>query len=158
MKAGIIFETSVLLAALCLLPACFETKKEDHTKREKLLIISVVDKEIFDDCHIAGSVHVPLENLEQFAKNLDRDITEIIVYCVNTLCTASAIAGNLLAHMGFKHIWIYEGGIADWYQKGLPTIGNARAAYLTQTYDVPVHNDQKIPAISAQELAHKLNV
>ncbi|HLB41034.1 MAG TPA: rhodanese-like domain-containing protein, partial [Candidatus Babeliales bacterium] len=46
----------------------------------QLLVINLLDPELYQDCHITGSVNVPFEQLENYAQKLSRE-REIIVYC-----------------------------------------------------------------------------
>ena len=71
---------------------------------------------------LQGSINVPFEEVETFAKDLDRD-AEMVVYCANYMCTASGAAAQKLKEMGFENVWAYEGGTAEWYQMGLKAEG-----------------------------------
>ena len=51
---------TVLLAAIVLLPSC----GWDSGSKPSFVLVNVLDKEFYDDCHIKGSINVPFENLE----------------------------------------------------------------------------------------------
>ncbi len=79
------------MGVLALLPACWPFSKKSSTERtqqQSLYVINVLDKESYEDCRIAGSINVPFEQVETFAKDLDRT-AEMVVYCANYMCTAS---------------------------------------------------------------------
>lgn len=99
---------------------------------ETLKVINVLDKNLYDDCHIKGSVHVPFEDVENKAMKWDKS-TKIVVYCSNYTCTASGFIAKMLLKMGFEHVWAYEAGMVAWYQAGLPCDGPARQEYLKLT-------------------------
>ena len=115
----------------------------------------------YEDCRIAGSINVPFEDVETFAKDLDRN-AEIVVYCANYMCTASAAAAQKLKDMGFANVWAYEGGTAEWYQMGLkaednyPVEGSCQASYLAAANEKPAHAESSVSVISAEELHEKM--
>ena len=127
--------------------------------KPKLVIINVLDKEYYDDCHIADSkqawsINVPFLEIDEYAqKNLDKE-SEIVLYCSNYKCSASGAAARRLAKMGFKKVYAFEGGMAEWKQLGYPTKGSCQMPYLTQV--VPKPDEAEPLVISAQELHQKM--
>lgn len=95
----------------------------------KLIVINVLDRQFYGDCHITGSINVPFQELEAYAKDLPKH-TQIVVYCARYECHASEQAYRDLKRLGFTQVFEYPGGIAEWYQKGFPTTGPAREEYL----------------------------
>lgn len=133
-----------LLLALFLLPSCncSRDKASAEVKTEKvssLKVINVLDKELYDDCHIKGSVNVPFMDMdnpdrspiEDYVKDLPKD-TKLVIYCSNYMCSASGEIAKKLNGMGFKNVWAYEAGMADWFQNKLPVEGSCKEAYLTK--------------------------
>jgi rhodanese-related sulfurtransferase len=157
----------VVATALCgflvLLPACWPFDKKDEIKAEQsLYVINVLDKDSYEDCRIAGSINVPFDQVENFAKNINKD-AELVVYCSNYLCSSSAVAAQKLKELGFEHVYAYEGGTADWYQLGLksegkyPVEGTCQASYLLSANEKPAHTDSSsLAVISADELYEKM--
>ncbi len=115
-----------------------------------------MDKQSYDDCHIKGSISVELNDLATFADGLDKDKAEVVVYCSNYMCSASEFVCKKLEAMGFKHVWAYEGGMAEWYQLGLPVEGPAKSSYLTKKIEKPAIEHQDIKVITASELEQKM--
>lgn len=139
---------------LLLLPACFP-----GGKKSGLYVINVLDKEHHTDCHIKDSVNVELDALENFVKDLDKDTAELVIYCSNYMCTASGFAAQQLKEMGFKHVWAYEAGMAEWYQKGLPVEGPCKKGYLEKIIEKPgLDQKEDIGIISTDELARKMKL
>jgi rhodanese-related sulfurtransferase len=118
---------------------------------KKLLVINVLDESMYKDCHIPGSINVPLEKVPEFVADLDKQ-TPIVVYCANYLCSASRHAWMQLNQLGFKHVWAYEGGVAEWKQKGYPTQGDCTQAYLKSDVRKSEQQESMIRQISAEEL------
>lgn len=108
----------------------------DSSSKKELpspLVINVLDKEFYDDCHIPGSIQISMEHVLSTAeKDKWPKDTKIVVYCSNHMCTTSTDICRKLSADGFTHVWDYEAGMAGWYQAKLPVEGPAKAAYLTQ--------------------------
>lgn len=96
-----------------------------------LVVINVLSEEYYNDCHIKGSINIPLFNLKDKAQALDKN-KKIIVYCTNKMCTASSAAFKILKELGFEHVFAYEGGMADWHKRNFPTKGACSLPYLEQ--------------------------
>lgn len=149
------FLSVALLVAL--LPGCFNNKPEE-TLKSGLFVVNVLDQKHYDDCHIAGSINVTLNDLDSFANTLDKEQSDVVFYCSNYMCSASGFAANKFIKLGFKQVAAYEGGTAEWYQKGLPTEGPAQEPYLKVVMNKPAHEDEATPLIEADELAQKMGV
>ena len=60
--------------------------------KAKFLLINVLPKALYNDCHIISSINITLEELEQFAQSFNRD-SEIALYCAHAQCTAGKKLG-----------------------------------------------------------------
>ncbi len=94
-----------------------------------MILINVLNQETYVDCHITGSINIPLEQLLETIASWDKD-KEIIVYCAHTNCNASDKAYELLKEMGFTHIYKYQGGMKEWLKKGYDSTGTCTMKYL----------------------------
>lgn len=142
---------ALILSMVVMLPACFYAKKESSD----LIIINVLDKAEFDDCHIKGSIHIPFERLEQEAQRFNKDAT-IVVYCSNYQCTASKYGAQLLTSMGFTHVYAYEAGMAEWYQQGLPIVGSCTMNYLKEENKKVEDINNDVNIIETENLKEKV--
>ena len=122
--------------------------------QETLLVIHVLAQEYYNDCHITGSINVPLDMLKEYAHGLDRK-TPIVVYCASYTCPASASAWHTLHEMGFTHLWAYEGGMAEWCQLGYSVKGACSKEYLKTQHQKP--EESNVQEISANELKKLLS-
>jgi rhodanese-related sulfurtransferase len=145
------------------LTGCMPSEKATSAKP---LVINVLDKELYDDCHIIESVHVPFNRVEQYVHNENKD-REIIVYCSNYACTTSHYVAQKLCELGFSHVYVYAGGMAEWWQYRLPVEGPATKPYLAVKMAPMPQSDEEITEehgcngvkiISTHELAEKLGV
>lgn len=120
----------------------------------KSIIINVLPRSSYDDCHIKGSINVPLDDLEDYVAEFDKN-QEIIVHCAKYDCPISRKAFRLLKMLGFGNVKAYEGGIVEWFQLGYPVEGPCKQETLKVTNKL-LEPEQGIESISAQELKKKL--
>jgi rhodanese-related sulfurtransferase len=70
---------------------------------------------------IAGSLRVPADFVAREAARLGLPKDgEIIVYCKDTECPASARAAEKLQTLGYTNVRAYEGGLKAWKEAGHP--------------------------------------
>jgi rhodanese-related sulfurtransferase len=119
-------------------------------------VINVLSPEVYQDCHIKGTINVPHDRLADFVQNLPKD-TEIIVYCAHYQCPLSKQSAHLLMNLGFTNVKAYEGGIVEWYQDGLPVEGRCQMEFLQQRHQKQ-ESDPRVPEISEEELQRKLEI
>lgn len=118
----------------------------------KLVVINALAKKHYDDCHIVGSISVPLDTIEAYASKLDKK-THIVVYCASYSCPVSEKAWRIFNALGFTNVWAYEGGMAEWSQKKYPCEGACQEEYLNRQ-EKPLKHD--IKTMSADELKKKM--
>ncbi len=136
------------VSSALLMSGCIGKKKAPET----LKVINVLDKRLYDDCHIKGSINVPFQDVENKALSWDKS-TKIVVYCSNYTCTASGFIAKMLTKMGFENVWAYEAGMVGWYKAGLPYEGPAKESYL-ELPNIPHENVEKggVSVITTEEL------
>lgn len=151
------FHYSIFVLAM-ILPSCWSGEQTKTPRTKGLFVLNVLDSEWHDDCHIKGSINVPFAQLEEFTDNLDKEEADIVLYCSNYMCSSSGHGCRILAKKGFKSVSAYEGGTAEWYQRGLPVEGPAKKSYLTRQMSPPAHDDESCVVISAEKLAEKMGI
>jgi len=119
---------------------------------QKLLVINALRDQYYKDCHILGSINVPLDDLANYIESSDKE-THIVVYCASYHCTASHKAWHILHDLGFVNVLAYEGGMAEWVQKGYLAQGACQEEYLNRQ-EGP--QDSDVATISAEELKEKM--
>src|SRR5580765_6510536 len=97
-----IFITATLVGSLLSFVGC--TKVQDSTFFEGVVVINVLEKELYDDCHIVGSISVPFEQLEPYAREHISPSADVVIHCSNYLCSASEQGVKILKRMGFKNV------------------------------------------------------
>lgn len=94
-----------------------------------LWVLNVLGRRLHSDCHIPTSINVPLRVLHKELKRWDKN-QPIVVYCALDECDASELAYEMLVEAGFSDVRAYEGGIREWYRRGLPVDGPCAFEYL----------------------------
>lgn len=88
----------------------------DH--KETLLLLDVRSAEEYaNDGHVAGSVLIPLPELERRLRDLPTDRP---IVCICRSGNRSATACDLLTRQGFKQLRNVQGGMIAWGQAGYP--------------------------------------
>lgn len=124
-------------------------------KNSQLIIINVLDKKEFNDCHIVGSVNIPFAEFENKVASFNKN-NHYILYCADYSCMSSAYCANILRDAKFQHVWEYAGGIVEWFQNGYPVEGPGQEEYLqSENFNYNDEQDQS-KIITAQELLIKI--
>lgn len=143
------------IIGILLLPGCWQSAQ----KKDGLVVVNVLDKELYDDCHIKDSINIPFEIIEEQAAAVINKNAEIVVYCSNYQCSTSEYAARKLSDQGFTNVSVYEGGTAEWFQEGLPVEGPHRQSYLVKpSRQLPYEKNGVIPVITVGDLAHKMGL
>lgn len=136
------------------LTSCGGLKEDDNG----LTVINVLEKELYDDCRIKGSINVPFSDVEEYVKKNFNKKSKIVLYCSNYMCSASGHACEQLRRAGFANVYAYEAGMAEWYQEKLPVEGPCRATYLQHRMAYEKDNEKEQINITTSELARELGL
>jgi rhodanese-related sulfurtransferase len=87
--------------------------------REEATILDIRDNAHFVKGHILGSVNMPVKQIDEQTKQLEKYKSKplIIVYSANQAVSAAA---SLLIKQGFTQVYTLKGGIATWQSANLP--------------------------------------
>ncbi len=151
---------ALILVGSLFLTGCWPFGSTDNVAKStkpELVIINVLDKPEFDDCHIKGSVHISFDAFESKIASLNKN-NHYVLYCADYMCMSSGFCAKLLQDAKFGHVWAYEGGMAEWYQKGYPVEGPSKSEYLTGENENMADEDEQnhIPIITAEQLLEKM--
>ena len=86
---------------------------------KNLTIVDVLAPDSFKEAHVKGAINIPAQDIKQRVKELKSE-ARIVLYCGSFQCKASEGAARDLAALGFKDLHVYQGGIKDWRDSGLP--------------------------------------
>lgn len=88
-----------------------------------LLVIAVCDPERFAAGHIAGTINVPV-NQEGFLQRIREKSGDphrpVVLYDQDMDSGLAQVAALSLAGAGFTQTRVYESGLAQWRESGLP--------------------------------------
>jgi len=100
-----------------------EQLKEMQKNNDSLVLIDSRGGKYFNGEVIAGAVHLSVKdtNAETLGKIVASKGADIVFYCTNTACQASALSAYKAAYAGYASLYKYSGGIEEWKEKGLPT-------------------------------------
>jgi len=98
-------------------------------KNQNLLVINVLSPSICSDCHIPGSMNVPLNTLKKKSQDWRKD-ANIVLHCASLHCPLSRYAYEILSKLGFTRVRVFDGGLQEWTAKKFPRAGRYRAGYL----------------------------
>lgn len=106
-----------------------EELKNQMETDANLVVINVLPAEYYDDCHIIGSINMPLAELDDKIGGIEKD-APIVVYCAHAKCDLSSKAAKHLEQLGYTNVKMYEGGMKEWVAEGLSYDGQAEMDYL----------------------------
>ncbi|WP_353118257.1 metalloregulator ArsR/SmtB family transcription factor [Myroides odoratus] len=88
-------------------------------QEEEILLLDVRPEEEYNRGHIHQALSMPLQQLEEAVKTLEKRKT-IVAYCRGPFCVYADQAVAFLMEKGFKAVRLEE-GYPEWALKGLPT-------------------------------------
>ena len=82
---------------------------------------NVLTDEYFTGPMIPGSARMPLTTIVRDVRNAALPFdAEIVVYCSSYTCPQSTLAAEKLVRSGYRNVHVYEGGVKEWREAGLP--------------------------------------
>ncbi|MEV5549719.1 CBS domain-containing protein [Streptomyces sp. NPDC052309] len=88
-------------------------------------LVEVLPRQAYEQVHLPGAINIGLRDLDEEApRRLDAE-RPVIVYCADELCDLSPRAAARLRRLGFRQVYDYVPGKADWLAAGLPREGEA---------------------------------
>jgi rhodanese-related sulfurtransferase len=106
-----------------------EDLKNQMETDASLVVINVLPEEYYNDCHIIGSLNMPLAELDKKIEGIEKK-APIVVYCAHSKCPASAQGAQRLHQLGYTNVKMYEGGMKEWVELGFSYDGEAEMDYL----------------------------
>lgn len=87
--------------------------------REKAVVLDVRSAAEFQEGHIAGARHVPLDGLDKHQARIDRWRERPVLVCCDAGNRSPKAAGWLTAR-GFERVFVLAGGLRAWRADNLP--------------------------------------
>ena len=100
-------------------PISTEELKKKLENKEDFLLIDVNPLDQFEKHHIKSSTFVDYEGAGRWFRenNVSKDKV-IVLYCENSMCTASPIVAKKLVTLGYTNVYEYSKGVQGWIEAG----------------------------------------
>ena len=96
-----------------------EELKAKMDRGEDFVLVDALGADHYTSSHLPGAINLPYEFVDDAEEVLLDKAAEIVVYCMNTLCSASSEEARELTQMGYENVLHYAGGKQDWMRAGL---------------------------------------
>lgn len=98
-----------------------EELRKKIERGDDFVLLEVLPKESYEESHLPGAINIPLgDGFDDKAVHaLPDKEQEIVVYCADENCSASPTASKKLEDLGYRRVYDYEFGKADWKAAGL---------------------------------------
>lgn len=100
-----------------------ERLKAKMDRRDDFVLVEALSKGHYESSHLPGAINLPYEFVDEAETVLPDKDAEIVVYCMNPDCVASAEEARELEEMGYAKVLHYAAGKQDWIRAGLPIEG-----------------------------------
>ena len=100
-----------------------EQLKEKMDHGDDFVLAEALSRRHYESSHLPGAINLPYEFVDEAEKVLPDKKAEIVVYCMNPGCVASAEEARELEEMGYERVLHYAAGKQDWIRAGLPIEG-----------------------------------
>ena len=97
--------------------------KAKMDRGDDFVLVEALSQKHYQSSHLPGAINLPYEFVDEAEKVLPDKKAEIIVYCMNPECVASAEEARELEEMGYERVLHYAAGKQDWIKAGLPVEG-----------------------------------
>lgn len=94
-----------------------------------LVLVEALPAQYFVKEHLPRAINLPLSDITaKAAEVIPEKNAAVVVYCSNSSCNNSSIAGNLLRQLGYVRVYEYYGGKQDWRDAGFAFEGEHKNA------------------------------
>jgi rhodanese-related sulfurtransferase len=94
--------------------------KAKMDRGDDFVLVEALSQKHYRSSHLPGAINLPYEFVDEAEKVLPDKRAEIVVYCMNPDCVASAEEARELEEMGYERVLHYAAGKQDWIKAGLP--------------------------------------
>lgn len=94
---------------------------------QKFYLVETLAESCYRHTHLPGAMQLsPFGVREGAAAVLPDKDALIVLYCSDVTCLASGSVAQELEALGYRDVWVYEGGKQEWIEAGLPVEGQSR--------------------------------
>lgn len=107
-----------------------ETLTQKLDSRRKPVLVETLPSAYHQQAHLPGALNIPHDAVDALAPRLLPDKNaEIVVYCASVTCKNSDYAAARLEALGYRNVFKYTDGKADWIAAGLPVESGAASSH-----------------------------
>ncbi len=100
-----------------------EELKAKLDRGDDFVLVDALSQKHYESSHLPGAINLPYEFVDEAEMVLPGKGVEVVVYCMNVGCEASALEARELVEMGYENALHYAAGKQDWIRAGLPVEG-----------------------------------
>jgi rhodanese-related sulfurtransferase len=100
-----------------------EQLKAKMDRGDDFVLVEALSQKHYESSHLPGAINLPYEFVDEAEKVLPDKNAEVVIYCMNPECVASAEEARELEVMGYRRVLHYAAGKQDWIRAGLPVEG-----------------------------------
>jgi rhodanese-related sulfurtransferase len=100
-----------------------EELKAKMDRGDDFVLVEALSRAHYESSHLPGAINLPYEFVDEAEEVLPDKDKQIVVYCMNPGCSASAEEARELEEMGYTQVLHYAAGKQDWIRAGLPVEG-----------------------------------
>lgn len=104
--------------------ATAEVLFEELQTNQRPVVINALSEEAYIAERIPGSISIPAENADRINNIIPDKDQDIVVYCANADCQASAQLAETLIDKGYSRVRDFEEGLAGWKEQGYNLVGH----------------------------------
>lgn len=100
-----------------------DLKKFREMNKEGIILIDARTESDYINGHIPGALLFDYYKFGSFADKVLPLIdpwSSLVIYCSSPTCDASDLLAGDLYELGYKNIFVFEGGFSKWKEEGLP--------------------------------------
>lgn len=109
-------------------PASLIQVRELYEKNQAILV-DARDTSAFESLHIRDAVSLPVADAERKLPEFKKKYTNstlLVIYCSGYGCRDSRLLAEKLQKAGYVEVLVYEGGLPEWQDAGLPVEGTRK--------------------------------
>ena len=102
-----------------------EELKAKIDRGDRFVLVDALSAGHYESSHLPGAVNLPYEFVDEAEEVLPDKYAEIVVYCMNVDCEASAEEARELTQMGYRNVRHYPKGSRTGYRLASPLKADA---------------------------------
>ena len=88
---------------------------------DHIVLVDTLPETAYRKSHLPGAINIPSDDiLADAPERIPDHDAEIVVYCGNGPCKRSSLSADRLRTLGYRRVYDYHEGKADWITAGFP--------------------------------------